>query len=342
MPQKNMLHWSRSSSNPCSCCWLFACRLGTDHHGRPKETAARPRLCRLPQRVHSRRHRQRRRQGGSRHRQCVPFSSSQPADSPVPVQCIGEAFGVDPSDDAQRKQLSIKPAKLQTIFDVFLKTRDKVGSPSTSTTSAAPSTSAPPKPPSAEDKKKAEKHKQTGNTQMSAKKHDSAIDSYSRAIALDPTNAVYFSNRAAAYSSKGDHPSAVEDAKKAIEADPSFVKAYSRLGYLLCSVASDVNRSPTFSVMRITVWATTRPQQPRLARASNSIRQTRISNQVSRTQKTVCLPRTTTMALPRSCPRISFARHLRPRSPLLRMQRQTCLVWRICSAEGEACPTWQA
>ncbi|KAG6371676.1 putative stress-induced protein STI1 [Boletus reticuloceps] len=149
----------------------------------------------------------------------------------IAIQCIGEAFGVDPSNEAQRKQLGIKPAKLQTIFEVFLKTKDKVGSPSPASTPAAPSTSAPPKTPSAEDKKKAEKHKQTGNTQMSAKKYDAAIDSYSKAIALDPTNAVYFSNRAAAHSSKGDHTSAVEDARKAIEVDPSFVKAYSRLGH---------------------------------------------------------------------------------------------------------------
>ena len=154
------------------------------------------------------------------------------ADLPFPVQCIGEAFGIDPSDDARRKQLSIKPAKLQTIFEVFLKTRDKVGSPS-SAPSPTPSTSAPPKTPSVEDKKAAEKLKQTGNTQMSAKKHDLAIASYSKAIALDPTNAVYFSNRAAAHSSKGDHASAVEDAKRAIEVDSAFVKAYSRLGYLL-------------------------------------------------------------------------------------------------------------
>lgn len=104
---------------------------------------------------------------------------------------------------------------------------------------------------------------------MSAKKHDAAIESYSKAVALDPNNAVYFSNRAAAYASKGDHASAVEDAKRAIEVDPSFVKAYSRLGYSLHSVASDMNRSPTFSVMHVTAWATTRPLQPRLARAPN-------------------------------------------------------------------------
>ncbi len=46
----------------------------------------------------------------------------------VAIQCIGEAFGVDPDDAAQRKRLSIAPASLPTIFDVFIKTRDKLGS----------------------------------------------------------------------------------------------------------------------------------------------------------------------------------------------------------------------
>ncbi|KAG9314621.1 TPR-like protein [Chiua virens] len=166
----------------------------------------------------------------------------------VAIQCIGEAFGIDPSNDTQRKQLSIKPAKLQTIFDVFLKTRDKVASPSSqSPSTSAPSTAAPPKTLSAEDKKTAEKLKQTGNAQMSTKKHDLAINSYSKAIAIDPTNAVYFSNRAAAYSSKGDHTSAIEDAKKAIEVDPSFVKAYSRLGHAHYSLGDYKAAAAAFS-----------------------------------------------------------------------------------------------
>ena len=38
------------------------------------------------------------------------------------------------------------------------------------------------------------------------------------------------SHRAAAHSSKGDHLSATGDAEKAIEVDPSYVKAYHRLG----------------------------------------------------------------------------------------------------------------
>ncbi|KZT44499.1 hypothetical protein SISSUDRAFT_23850 [Sistotremastrum suecicum HHB10207 ss-3] len=43
----------------------------------------------------------------------------------VAVQCIGEAFGVDPSNKEQSDRLSIKPASLPTIFDLFLKTREK-------------------------------------------------------------------------------------------------------------------------------------------------------------------------------------------------------------------------
>ena len=84
--------------------------------------------------------------------------------------------------------------------------------------------------PSPEDKAQAEKAKQTGNAQMSTKDFDAAIESYDRAIALDPTNPVYFSNRAAAYSSKGDHLAAVGDAEQALAVDPKFVKAYHRLG----------------------------------------------------------------------------------------------------------------
>ncbi|KAF5375174.1 hypothetical protein D9758_000040 [Tetrapyrgos nigripes] len=146
----------------------------------------------------------------------------------VAVQCIGEAFGVDPSDQQQVERLSVKPATLPTIFDVYLKTREKVAS--TSQSSAASGSTAS-KGPSAEDKAKADKLKQEGNALMSSKKYDEAIEAYSQAIALDTTNPIYYSNRAAAYSSKGDHLSAVGDAELAIATDPKFVKAYHRLGH---------------------------------------------------------------------------------------------------------------
>ncbi|KAI0004105.1 cytoplasmic protein [Russula compacta] len=151
----------------------------------------------------------------------------------VAVQCIGEAFGVDPTDQEQVDHLSVKPATLQNIFEVFLRTKDRINS----TAQVAPSASSVnPAPPSAEDKANAEKQKQTGNALMSSKQYDKAIDAYTEAIRLDSSNPVYYSNRAAAHSSKGDHLTAAVDAEKAIDLDPKFTKGYSRLGHARYSI----------------------------------------------------------------------------------------------------------
>lgn len=72
---------------------------------------------------------------------------------------------------------------------------------------------------------------------MTSKQYTSAIDKYTEAIAIDGRNPVYFSNRAAAYSSVGDHQKAVDDAEAALDVDGSFVKAYSRLGHAHYSLA---------------------------------------------------------------------------------------------------------
>ncbi|KXN83637.1 Small glutamine-rich tetratricopeptide repeat-containing protein 2 [Leucoagaricus sp. SymC.cos] len=150
----------------------------------------------------------------------------------VAVQCIGEAFGVDPSNQEQVEKLSVKPATLRSIFDVYMKTRDNFGARAqASASSFVDASSSSSKSPTAEDKEKAEKLKQEGNILMTAKKYDEAIETYTKAIALDGTNPVYYSNRAAAYSSKGDHLSAIGDANKAIEMNPEFLKGYNRLGH---------------------------------------------------------------------------------------------------------------
>lgn len=142
--------------------------------------------------------------------------------------------------------LAARPAPtgpgLQTIFDVFLKTQQKLGSAapqasaatagSSSAAGSSSSTSAPAQP-SAEDLAKAESHKVDGNKSMSAKDYGAAISSYSSAIGIHPASPIYFSNRAAAYSQIGQHDKAIEDARQAAKIDPSFSKAYSRLGHAL-------------------------------------------------------------------------------------------------------------
>lgn len=96
--------------------------------------------------------------------------------------------------------------------------------------SATTSQAAAKATPTPEDKAAAEAQKAVGNSKMTAKDYPAAIEAYTKAIDLDPTNPVFYSNRAAAYSSSGDHDKAVMDAEKAIEVDPKFVKAYHRLG----------------------------------------------------------------------------------------------------------------
>jgi small glutamine-rich tetratricopeptide repeat-containing protein alpha len=150
------------------------------------------------------------------------------------VQCIGEAFNVDPSNQQQVEQLSVKPATLRSIFDVYIKTRDKVNSSAQASSSSTSTLSSNTNVPSPEDIAEAEKFKGIGNKHMSSKKYDDAIETYDKAIALNPANPIYYSNRAAAHSSKGDHLSAVGDAEKAISVDPKFAKAYHRLGCVGC------------------------------------------------------------------------------------------------------------
>jgi len=151
----------------------------------------------------------------------------------VAIQCIGEAFGVDPNDQGQRQCLSIKPATLSSLFDIFARTQSKMNASGTSPTTESSHTSSAPKSakPSEGDKKKAEEYKKEGNALMSSKDYSGAIEVYNKAVELDPSNPVYYSNRAAAYSSKEEHERAIVDSKKALEVDPSFVKAYSRLGH---------------------------------------------------------------------------------------------------------------
>ncbi len=104
-----------------------------------------------------------------------------------------------------------------------------------------------------------------GNTHLSNKKYPEAVSSYSKAIQINANNAIYHSNRyskiypyyqfpslcllwklrshhhryisfflihrAAAYSHMGQHEKAIEDCKQSIVINPSYSKAYGRLGY---------------------------------------------------------------------------------------------------------------
>ena len=68
-----------------------------------------------------------------------------------------------------------------------------------------------------------------GNQAFGAKEYEKAIEHYSQAIKLDPSNHVFFSNRSASYAGLGQWEKASADAKETIRLDPTFIKGYYRL-----------------------------------------------------------------------------------------------------------------
>ncbi|KAI8972084.1 hypothetical protein BDB01DRAFT_811311 [Pilobolus umbonatus] len=82
-------------------------------------------------------------------------------------------------------------------------------------------------------KEEAEKHKIAGNRLFSEKRYEEAIKEYSLAIIQDSTERVYYTNRALCYSKLEKYDDVIVDCRKAIELDPSFVKAYYLIGQAL-------------------------------------------------------------------------------------------------------------
>ncbi|KFK32144.1 hypothetical protein AALP_AA6G203900 [Arabis alpina] len=76
----------------------------------------------------------------------------------------------------------------------------------------------------------AETLKCQGNKAMQSQLYQEAIELYSFAIALSDKNAVFYCNRAAAYTQINRCSEAIKDCLKSIEIDPNYSKAYSRLG----------------------------------------------------------------------------------------------------------------
>jgi small glutamine-rich tetratricopeptide repeat-containing protein alpha len=149
----------------------------------------------------------------------------------VAINCIAEAFGVDPADKAA-VSAAIGSQNLLQIYSVYekLKNAGKPAAGSSSSTESSSSAEAAPAQISEEQKKQAEALKSKGNAAMAQKDYASAIDLYTQALALHPGNAVFLSNRAAAHSAARDHESAKADAEAAVAVDPKYTKAWSRLG----------------------------------------------------------------------------------------------------------------
>ena len=72
--------------------------------------------------------------------------------------------------------------------------------------------------------------KDQGNKYFNASKYDSAIESYSKALALNPNVPTYYTNRALCYMKANRWAQAVQDSKAALERDSGLVKGHFYLG----------------------------------------------------------------------------------------------------------------
>ncbi|KAI5301885.1 hypothetical protein KEM56_001256 [Ascosphaera pollenicola] len=160
----------------------------------------------------------------------------------IAQSCIADSFGVDPSDEAAIED-AIGRQSLLSIYGIYEKTKSSkspAAAATTTATTAAPenidtpaaaaAAAAATAPKSSAATPESDKLKSQGNAALSRKDYPEAIKFYTEALEIAPGNAIYLSNRAAAYSASGDHQKAVDDAKAATESDPSYVKGWSRLG----------------------------------------------------------------------------------------------------------------
>ncbi|XP_062868690.1 small glutamine-rich tetratricopeptide repeat-containing protein alpha [Trichomycterus rosablanca] len=140
----------------------------------------------------------------------------------VAIQCLETAFNVSTEDQS----LAISETLPELFANASVKT---VETPQVKVESAISS-------PAEDQLAEAEQLKSDGNEQMRVENFSAAVEFYSKAIQINPQNAVYYCNRAAAYSKLGNYAGAVQDCERAIGIDPNYSKAYGRMGLALASL----------------------------------------------------------------------------------------------------------
>lgn len=143
--------------------------------------------------------------------------------------------GCDKGSVEYNDRLSKAKQRFLTKYHQDKQTEQQAAQAAAASSSAGPATSATPTDKyagltEAQRAEKAEALKVEGNQKLTTRQYADAIALYSDAILLNPRNAIYYSNRAAAYSHLGEHERAITDCNAAIKLDPKYSKAYSRLG----------------------------------------------------------------------------------------------------------------
>ncbi|KFM59041.1 Small glutamine-rich tetratricopeptide repeat-containing protein alpha, partial [Stegodyphus mimosarum] len=134
----------------------------------------------------------------------------------VAVQCLQTAYDIGDKDS------DLLALTCPSLEEIFLK--------------AVPTSEAEEETNSEHSGNRAEAMKNLGNDLMKSNRFHEAVKYYTAAIELDSQNAIYYGNRAAAYSKLNEFQNAIKDCEKAIELDPKYAKAYGRMGLAYASV----------------------------------------------------------------------------------------------------------
>ena len=162
----------------------------------------------------------------------------------IASSCIADIFHVDPSNPSHKAE-ALGQQNLLQIYSVYEKLKASNPPPAFSSKSSAGIKPEPSSSPSkgngpaaatgggvggSQTTPESEKLKSQGNEAMKSRDYPTAIKLYTSALDICPTNPIYLSNRAAAYSSTQNYTAAASDAELAVAADPKYAKAWSRLG----------------------------------------------------------------------------------------------------------------
>lgn len=134
----------------------------------------------------------------------------------VAVQCLETAYHL--------------PASVNPNVNLYNVYREAAAGVQSSSTTRPQQQSSQSREPTDEEKAEAERLKNEGNTLMREEKFAESVESYTKAIDMDPKNAVYHCNRAAAYSKLNNHTAAIKDCQSALQLQPNYSKAYGRMG----------------------------------------------------------------------------------------------------------------
>lgn len=91
--------------------------------------------------------------------------------------------------------------------------------------------------------------KDQGNGFLKQQKYQEAIDAYTKAIEVDGTNPVFYSNRAQVHIKMESYGLAIADCDSALKVDPGFIKAYYRKGVSLMALLNYKEAQTNFKII---------------------------------------------------------------------------------------------